>query len=420
MVNPIAFLRTWLVSVAALAILVAAVNLLVDPYDVFGTPRLAGISLLKPAAKNHTMLAKTYQEARAHPVTVLIGSSTTHIGIDAFGPQWPEPMLPVYNYGIPGAYTTSTSLHTVQEAVTAGGIKNAIVFLDFQNFFVPEVPGEIPPEDERRFRVMADGTPNPHRQTQIANDMFLSLATAGAFVDSVTTILGQGKRNTLNLAPDGSSTEADFIDAAQADGMHDIFVHKNDYEVERATRLKRVMTAWTGRLPDLDIIAALIAYAGAHDVKLTLVLAPHHADALEIYWRAGLWPRVEQLKTELATMAAASDVTLWDFMDYSSFTTEGVPAAGDRRRPTSWFWESTHYKKQLGEFMIEQMFGGKPPLFGTILTPDNVAARNAEVRAQRQSVVCDGTGERLLTAITHPIADGCTPIARTLAEHGPT
>lgn len=420
MANPRRFLRTWIISLAGLAALVGAVNLLVDPYDIVGTPRFDQITAIKPAAKNHAMLAKTYQIARAHPATVLIGSSSTHIGIDAFGPQWPAAMRPVYNYAIPGGYATSASLRTLQEAVSAGGVKNAVVFLDFQNFFVPQGYGTGLSEDELRYRILIDGTPNPNRSTQMAHDIFLSLATMGALIDSVTTIVSQDKPNLLNLAPDGSSTEADFISAARSDGMHDLFAQKNDYEAERAARLKQTMAEWNGPLPNLDIIAKIITYAHAHDVRLTLVISPRHVDALEIYWRASLWPRVEQLKTELAAMAAGGDVTLWDFMDYSTFTTEGVPAAADRRRPTSWFWESTHYKKQLGEVMIERMFGTDAPRFGRVLTPKNVAARNVEVKAQRQSVVCDGQGERPLSALAHPIDDGCTKMGRIRTEHRPT
>ena len=100
------FLRIWIGTLVALALLVVGLNLLVDPYEVFGTPRLPHISLLKPGPKNHTLLAKTYQEARAHPVTVLIGSSSTHIGIDADAPTWPASMRPNYNYGIPGSAAT--------------------------------------------------------------------------------------------------------------------------------------------------------------------------------------------------------------------------------------------------------------------------------------------------------------------------
>src|SRR5271168_5588181 len=128
------FLRTWIGTLVVLALLVVALNLLIDPYDVFGTPRLPHLSVLKPGPKNHALLAKTYQEARAHPVTVLIGSSSTHIGIDAKAPTWPASMQPVFNYGIPGKYA-SVGGRNLEQAVNGGGVKYAVVFLDFQNFF---------------------------------------------------------------------------------------------------------------------------------------------------------------------------------------------------------------------------------------------------------------------------------------------
>ncbi|MEA2769108.1 MAG: hypothetical protein QOD93_2070, partial [Acetobacteraceae bacterium] len=56
MESPRAFLRTWVTGLAGLALLVGVINLCVDPYDVFGMPRIAGISLRKPVTKNHAML----------------------------------------------------------------------------------------------------------------------------------------------------------------------------------------------------------------------------------------------------------------------------------------------------------------------------------------------------------------------------
>jgi hypothetical protein len=420
MTNPRFFLRVWVVSLAGLALLAGAINLLVDPYEVFGTPRIAGISLFKPITRNHALLAKTFQVARAHPVTVLIGSSPVHIGIDASAPAWPTTMRPVYNYGIPGAYETSTSLLTLQEAVATDGVKNAVVFLDFQNFFSPENPDPALLEDDRRFRFTPGGAPNPDSRPKRANDRFLSLGTMGALIDSLTTVALQGRPHVLNLAPDGSGTEADFIDAARDDGVYDLFAQKDAFEAKRAKEVARVMAGWVGTLPDMDAVAAIVAFARAHDVKLTLVIAPHHVDALELYWRAGLWPRVEQLKAELTTLVAAQGqdgaVALWDFLDYSSFNTEPVPEAGDRRTPTSWFWEPTHFKKQLGEVMIQRMFGSNAPLFGTELTPNNLAEHNARVRDGRRALVCEHRGV-VLTALEASAEDGC---ARTKQPHGPT
>jgi hypothetical protein len=420
MTKPLSFLRIWLTSLIGFAVLVVLVNLFVNPYDVFDTPRIAGISALKPDARDHLMLAKTYQLARSHPVTVVIGSSVVYLGIDAFAPAWPAAMTPVYNYGIPGT-AIATSLRILEEAVYASGAKNAVVFLDFQNFFAPPSHATALTEDERRFRFTPDGAPNPYRRRQVADDMFLSLATRSALIDSVTTVASQGRPNVLNLAPDGSSTEADFLNAARADGMHDLFSQKNILESEQATRLARRMAAWNGPLPNLDIVAAMIGFTRAHGVKLTLAIAPHHIDALELYARNGLWPRVEQLKTELAALVASqgNGVTLWDFMDYSSFSEENVPLAGDRQTPTHWFWESAHFKKQLGEVMIRCMFGGSVPVFGVVLTPENVAARNVEIRAQRQAAVC-GPNPPLLTGIDSPLDDGCARRALFPRQHGPT
>lgn len=419
MANPSRFLRVWIVSVAAVAVLVVGINLLVDPYDVFGTPRIEGISILKPAAKNHAMLAKTYQVARANPVTVLIGSSSTHLGLDANARQWPMSMRPVYNYGVPGESATWASFRTLEEAIAGGSVKNALLFVDFQNFLVPEVRGVGTSEDDRRYHLMADGNVNPDRLMQLAKDMFLSSATMGALLDSITTIIGQSKTNTLNLTPTGSSNAADFIEAARLDGMHTLFAQKDGYELERVTKMDQAISAWRGPLPNLDIVANIITLAHAHNVKLTVAITPRHVDAMEIYWRFGLWPRVEQFKTELAEMTTKEGVTLWDFMDYSTFTTESVPPAGDKRRPTSWFWESTHYKKQLGEVMIESMFGPSQPIFGVMLTPANVRVRDAHVRAQRQSVVCEGASDPPLSVLTRPMDDGCaTP--RSVVAHGST
>jgi hypothetical protein len=67
--------------------------------------------------------------------------------------------------------------------------------------------------------------------------------------------------------------------------------------------------------------------------------------------------------------------------------------------------------------MIGNMFGQSVPAFGARLTPETVAARNAEVRAQRQQRVCLDPGAKLLTSLPSPMPDGC---ALASASRGPT
>ena len=73
-------------------------------------------------------------------------------------------------------------------------------------------------EAERRFRFRPDGAPNPGSRLQRAHDMFLSIATMDALLDSLTTVALQQQPGAPNLAADGSGTEADFISAAAAAG----------------------------------------------------------------------------------------------------------------------------------------------------------------------------------------------------------
>ena len=135
---------------------------------------------------------------------------------------------------------------------------------------------------------------------------------------------------------------------------------------------------------------------------------------MELYWRAGLWPRIEELKEQLTDMVARKDhgVVLWDFMDYSSYSTEPVPPAGDRHTPTKWFWEGAHFKKSLGHLIIARINGAPSPDFGTTLTPDTVAARNAEVRAQRDAAVCQNGKDFLMTSEAVVADDGCDRATR--------
>ncbi len=414
------FIRLWSTSLLVLVLLTVGLNVMVDPYEVFGTPRIPHVNLLKPAAKNHAMLAKTYQVVRVRPKTVVIGSSPVYIGIDAFDPAWPARMRPVYNYGIPGGYATSTGLNTLQEAWYAGGLENVVVFLDFQNFFVPEQPNVAVTEDDRRFHLLPDGRLNPLRKLQVARDMFLASATMGTLIDSAITFAGQGNAGLLNLAQDGSATASDFINAAHNDGMYDLFAQKHAFEAERVSLLQQKLAQWNGPLPNVDTVASFIALAEAHHLHLILVIAPHHSDGMELYWHAGLWQRVEQLKMELAVLTArhTETVTLWDFMDYSDFATEFVPRPGDRTTPTKWFWEPTHFKKTLGSIMIKRMADPGTQAFGERLTPDNAQARNDEVRAQRKALICEGR-QITLDLISHP-GNKCPPGLDAAAQRGPT
>jgi hypothetical protein len=377
-------------------LLIAVVNFMIDPYEVFGSKRIAGIDLYKPAAKNHMMLAKTYQVSRVRPVTVVVGASKVLIGLDANSRSWPAPMRPVYNFGVPGTGIRS-NFETVQEAYHAGRLKYVIAVIDFEDFLSPDELDAWQSEAERRFSLREDGRRNPDRPWQVLADSALALFTLGALEDSVFTVANQYVRPALDLRRDGSSTEAEFASAARWDGYHVLFAQKEMSIWDTVRNAKKKLADWRGPLPNMDELAKMLAFCRAHHIAVTLVLAPVHADALDIYWSAGLWPRVEQWKlelTELADRMADDPIPVWDFMEYDHYATEPVPGPGDRESVTSWYWEPHHFKKSLGELIIRRLLVGGPLDFGTTLAASNVARRNTVVRGQQLAYHCALPGSR--------------------------
>ena len=383
------FVRIWCVALPMLLAAVAGFNILVNPYDLSDNARIFGMNARKPGVRNHVALSKAYQIERARPATVVLGTSRVFIGIDAASAAWPVAMAPVYNYGIPGYIETQTLFRTLREAWATGRLKHAVIFLDFSAFLAPD-GSPAWEEDDRRLLLRDDGTPNPDKIEQRAADVFLASLTIGALTDSVTTVISQRlSGDVLDLRADGTATDADFANAARSSGMRVLFAHKNAFELARMPGYLQGLASWRGQMPNLGVVQVMIQFCHTHDVGLTLVLGPSHADAMENYRAAGLWPRIEQLKFDLANLVAAAGekgIVVWDFLEYSQYTTEPVPAADDRKTMLRWFWEPTHFRKALGDVVLERIFTENASDFGRVLTPENVGARNSQVREQQRAL----------------------------------
>jgi hypothetical protein len=388
------YLVIWASALVVILALVAAVNVVVNPYDLFPWQRITGINVLKPAIKNHTALTKAYQVERARPVTAELGTSRAYLGIDSASPAWPKSFYPVYNYGLPGTTMGRSLLRELREAWSTGNLRHVVAVLDVPAFFIPDPPvsGD---EDERRLLFLDDGAPNNDMRLQRLNDGLLSVFTLAALEDSVRTVLAQkggdpGGHRVLDLRADGTSTDADFAEAARAEGMNSVFAQKDEYDLSRIPVFLRTQADWHGPMPNMNIIREMIRFCREHDITLTLILGSSHVDAMEIYRRAGLWSRVEQIKVDLAalvTEANSDAITAWDFLEFAPYTTERLPPPGDLVTKLRWFWEPAHFQRALGDVILQRVFLATPTDFGAPLTAVTVEARNQMVRGQQHAYI---------------------------------
>jgi len=91
------------------------------------------------------------------------------------------------------------------------------------------------------------------------------------------------------------------------------------------------------------------------------VVQPANGEALRA---AGLWPEFERWKEVLVNILAEDSsrhpgeqaFPLWDFSGYNSITSEPIPNAGDTSTQMKWYWESSHYKTEVGNFVLDRIF----------------------------------------------------------------
>ena len=394
---PFRFLRAWLIASLALLALVAGFNALIDPYAVFGTPRIAGLNAFKTASATHAALSKTYEVERIRPRTVLIGSSTVDIGLDPEDPIWPKDLRPVFDYGVPGSLPPF-QYRTLQQAAAAGTLKQAIIVLSFLDALQPPAAegaaGRRPTDDQRRLLVTVDGQDNPARMIQELKDTFLSTLTLSTLGDSVATVLSQWQPDALDLTEHGSTTEGAFRRVAKAEGYATLFELKEEEYARKLGMFSRQQDGANGRIYWLDSVEQMLAFCRSRHIRPVFVIAPSHADMLDLIDKTGFWRTFEAWKVALADLVQrdkSAGAVLWDFTGYDQYSTEEVPPRGANASAMRWFWEPVHFKKSLGNIVLRRILLGDPTGFGTPLAPDNVQAALAAIRSARQAY-WDGGG----------------------------
>lgn len=402
--SPTRFCIAFLGACLAIAAAVAALNVAVDPYLLFDRPRLAGFNAVKPAVETREHLIKAYAAPRSAARTLIFGSSRTDIGLDPSHPLWRAGDSPVYNLSLVGS-DARTLVRYLQHVVAlrppAEAPRTIVVGLDFETFlFRPAAPAPsgaapIPPsaadEIEERLAVLADGRPNPARVWRIVKDYATAALSLDALVDSIATIAANRSSGGANIKLHGHLTEAKLQQTVAVDGAAALFAQKNAQTVRQYAAPRQVLSEIPGGPIDrLSAVRKFIEIAKAHGMSVIFFIQPAHADRLELFDRMGYWEDYERWKRALADLAAAAkgtgaDVTLWDFGGYEVFAQERIPAGNDRTTRLRWFWDPVHYTTALGEIMLARILRRPGAvLYGTELTPENVDARLAEIRRDRE------------------------------------
>ena len=349
----------WWSSITALCLCAAAVvNVIVDPYSVYGLVDLRGLNHVKPHAGTHGEAAKMHMLARAAPVALVLGNSRAEVGFDPEHAAWPQAMRPVFNAALPGT-GPGTSLQFLRHALavarqTGGPAPRLVVWgVDFMDF-LPS-PQSLPATTKSV--IASEGG-----DLRTVTGRMQATLTLDALLDSLATVAAQRDPYSQHLTAQGFNPMRDYERIAAQEGYRALFRQRSESQV-------RTLVAWAALSPrprvdqaeEFETVRQVMALCAQEGIELKIVLYPYHARLLHAVRLAGIWSELEAWKMALVRTVAeeslrlGSRVPVWDFALFNSRMVEMVPRPGDRQSVLLGYWEAGHFKQALGDLVLARV-----------------------------------------------------------------
>lgn len=386
--NVVKSARRYVIALATIISLalaaVAAVNVVVDPYQIWRLGVIPGLEHVKTPQEDLNVVTKIYGIRWAKPRAIILGSSRARMAFDPQRPDWREGITPAYNAGVPGG--SIRDIHALFHlAVREAPVKIALIELGFHGFDVNAFNLEmnLKKDDPRlRLRGMVGLLP----QVLFGNATRASWETLERYFHLIDyPVFYQRQDGKVEF-------HAEIFDAPAATAGHEAYFLDIWFRPDpnRSFCLHNPITGENS----LAEFSALLDEAHSRAVKLILVIPPMHARRLELISAAGLHPQYERWKRQLVRIVAAHQsepgspgMVLWDFTGYDAVTTEPFRLVRKGDTPNRFFWESVHFKDRVGNMILDRIVGDPqpsrplPPHFGLILTLQNIEAQLASERA---------------------------------------
>ncbi|MGI9492882.1 MAG: hypothetical protein ACR2QF_10840 [Geminicoccaceae bacterium] len=395
------FIRSWVMFTVVGVAMAALLNVIVDPYGIFGSPRIDGFNAKKPNIGTKVRTAKIHQVMKVRPRAIVVGNSRPEIGLDPAHPCWPAESRPAYNIAIPGM-SVYGQIRYGQHAIAAGDVRLILLGLDFIDFLVPpdadHDPRAWPASHAKPMRLAVDakGQPRSAFYWNQLQDQFSAALSLDALKDTVSTLIQQESgsvitRTTLGFNP-GTPI---FEPIIRFEGASLLFAQKNEEIAQRLLgrrwSLNHQGTNWSS---NFEAVLRLLRQAKGEGIRAIPFINPLHADFLALIDKAGLWPLMEEWKRRVVMIAEKerADV-VWDFSGFTDYAIESVEEVAARGESLRWFWEPSHYRKELGDRMLFAMLAEScadaesVDGLGVTLTSSNVEAHLATQRSMRDGFV---------------------------------
>ena len=382
---------------------IASMNFVVDPFGMYRLVALDSFNASKPAVDHRVRLVKAYDVRRLRPQGIILGTSRSHVGLRPSHDGWDPGARPVYNLAFDGA-TTKEMYQYLLHAHAVRRLRQVVLGLD--TYHATLAPATARPD----FDAELLDSPGVLALPSLIRADLKVLTSLDTLRASLATVRSQSDREPQWFAPDGQRLGEVFFRRAgehferlgprgyfdEIDRLEVGFKREGQLAANARVLGRAVQQTTASSETSLDYIRRIVAFCRAQGVDLRIFIAPEHAHQLEITAAIGEWASLENAKRALVQLLAedaarrpgAPPIPLWDFSGYSSVTTEALPESGNRSE-MEFYWDSSHFKDIVGDFVLDRLFGLSrpqrevPPDFGVRLTPATIEPTLARLRADQ-------------------------------------
>ncbi len=369
------------ISTGLLLIFIAGFNALVDPFSFFNSPLIDNFNQEKTEFSSHTRMTKAHQIRLQQPEVIILGSSRAEIGLNPSHSALSSPQDKRYNLGISGANIYEI-LRYLQHTQSSHPLTQVVLGLDFFMFNVNKQNEADFTED--RLAPMKTGW---------LLDVMMALLTYDGLQASIKTIDNQNNKTNLQNYSNGFRNDQNYWPKTHLKGGHlqaAVNNEKNAFkDFDGFTFFSLVGT--NKQSHSLNTFLQIITFCKKNNIDLKIFISPSHARNMQLMHQIGLWGEREKWKKSIVELLAKNtpDYSLWDFSGYNEITTEPFPPSNDKTTQMQWYWESSHYKKETGDLVLDTLLNYKiagrkaPTKFGVKLTSKNIEQHLFDQRINR-------------------------------------
>jgi len=359
------YLRWMLTTAFVVIVTVGAFNALIDPLGVFASPRISGVNAIKPYLDHHRELSRYQGARRLCASTGIFGNSRAEIGFDPKGPAMATHGLSAFNHAIPGT-GASTSYRQIIWLQSANCLPKTIFLgVEFFDFLGGSVPPLLP---------TLETDPAPQRDSRFLAESVFSIT---GLRDSLTTLLLQRSRYPATSTDRGFNPLFNYIPEVEQSGHYALFRQRAEENYRNWTRKPLRLRPIKGGVSDDEAtIDAILSVATQEGSTTYVIIYPYHAQIRMMIERLGMGELFADWKRLVVAIAERNaehggKVEVWDFSGVAPETLEAIPAKGDRQTHLTHYWEAGHFKKELGDLVIDRLLG-KRSNFGIKLNSENI------------------------------------------------